>query len=149
MRKRNNNYLMHKSVNVFSGIIIVVSAALACAWPYIKMEFSGSAHYTEQDKREYRFYTPDILKNIPRISPQYDFDFANITGPASHVYAIRFYDTDNVSKIDAYLNRMGYKKQETCHIEAVCWRSNDPQEVITVSKLENPEALLVSVIYTF
>jgi len=44
---------------------------------------------------------------------------------------------------------IGYKKQDSCHIEAVCWRSNDPQEVITVSKLENPEALLVSVIYTF
>lgn len=111
------------------------------------MEFSGSAHYTEQDKREYRFYTPDILKNIPHISPQYDF--ANITGPASHVYAIRFYNTNDVSKIDAYLNKMGYRKQETCHIEAVCWRGDDPQEVVTVSKREKPEALLVSVIYTF
>lgn len=140
---------MRKSVKVLSGIIIVVAAALVCAWPYIKMEFAGSAHYTEHDTREYQFYTPDILKKIPRISRQYDFDFANIMGPASHVYAIRFYDTDNVSKIDAYLNRMGYKKQETCHIEAACWRSNDPQEVITVSTLENPEAILVSVIYSF
>lgn len=140
---------MRKSIKVFSGIIIVVAAALAYVWPYIKIEFAGSAHYTEQDKREYLFYTPDILKKIPRISPQYDFDFANITGPASHVYAIRFYDTNDASRVDAYLNSMGYKKQETCHIEAACWRSNDPQEVITVSMLENPEEILVSVIYTF
>lgn len=149
MRKRSDNNFTYKPFKVLSGVVIAVAAALVCAWPYIKMEFAGNAHYTEQDKREYQFYTPDILKKIPRISPQYDFDFANITGPASHVYAIRFYDTNDASRVDSYLNSIGYKKQESCHIEAACWRTNDPQEVITVSMLENPEAILFSVIYTF
>ncbi|MDX5626953.1 MULTISPECIES: hypothetical protein [unclassified Brenneria] len=140
---------MRKSVKVLSGVIIVVAVALTYSWPYITMEFAGSAHYTEQDKREYEFYTPDILKKMPRISTHYDFDFANITGPASHVYAVRYYDTNDSSKVDAYLNFMGYKKQDNCHIEAVCWQRADPQEIVTVSTLENPKAILVSVIYNF
>lgn len=140
---------MSKSWIALSVFIIAGAAALACAWPYMVMELSGSAHYTEQDEREYRFYTPDILKKMPRISSQYDFDFANITGPASHVYAIRFYDTDDTSRVSAYLDINGYKKQESCHIEAVCWRGGDPNEVVTVSTLESPEAILISVIHTF
>jgi hypothetical protein len=86
---------------------------------------------------------------MPRISSRYDFDFANITGPASHVYAIRYYDVVNSEKIDLYLGSLGYKKQERCHIEAVCWLGSDPQEVVTVSTLENPKSLLISVIYNY
>lgn len=140
---------MRKSLKVFSGVIIVVAAALTYVWPYIVMEFAGSAHYTEQDKREYNFYTPDILREMPRISSHYDFDFANITGPASHVYAVRYYGTDDSSKVDAYLNLIGYKKQDNCHIEAACWRRIDPHEIVTVSTLESPKAILISVIYNF
>lgn len=139
---------MRNSFKLLISVIIVFAAALTYG-PYIVMEFSGNAHYTEQDKRQYAFFTPHLLKKMPRISPHYNFDFVNITGPASHVYAVRYYDTDDSSKVDTYLNFMGYKKQHNCHIEAVCWRSTDPQEVVTVSTLENPKAILVSVIYNF
>lgn len=140
---------MRKSYKVLGSVIIVAAVALAYVWPYIVMEFAGSAHYTEQDKREYEFYTPDLLKKMPRISPRYDFDFANITGPASHVYAVRYFGADDSRQIENYLNTMGYQKQESCHIEAVCWRSADPQEIVTVSTLDSPKALLVSVIYNY
>lgn len=140
---------MRKSLKLLTVVVVLLAAALVWVWPYVQMEFAGSAHYTEQDKREYEFYTPDILKKMPRISSRYDFDFANITGPASHVYAIRYYDVVNSEKIDLYLGSLGYKKQEKCHIEAVCWLGSDPQEVVTVSTLENPKSLLISVIYNY
>lgn len=140
---------MRKSLKLLTVVVVLLAAALVWVWPYVQMEFAGSAHYTEQDKREYEFYTPDILKKMPRISSRYDFDFANITGPASHVYAIRYYDVVNSEKIDLYLGSLGYKKQERCHIEAVCWLGSDPQEVVTVSTLENPKSLLISVIYNY
>lgn len=141
---------MSKSVKVLSTIIIIVAVAmLVYVRPYISMEFADSAHYSEQDTREYNFYTPDILKQMPRISSHYDFDFTNITGPASHVYAIRYHGADDASKIAAYLNAIGYKKLASCHIEAVCWQGNDPQEIVTVSTLENPKVVLVSVIHNF
>lgn len=140
---------MRKSLKLLTVVVVLVAAVLMWVWPYVQMEFAGSAHYTEQDKREYEFYTPDILKKMPRISSRYDFDFANITGPASHVYAIRYYDVVNSEKIDLYLGSLGYKKQERCHIEAVCWLGSDPQEVVTVSTLENPKSLLISVIYNY
>jgi len=140
---------MRKSYKVLGSVIMIAAVAMIYVWPYMAMEFAGSAHYTEQDKREYEFYTPDLLKKMPRISPRYDFDFANITGPASHVYAVRYFGTDDSRQIENYLNTMGYQKQESCHIEAVCWRSADPQEIVTVSTLDSPKALLVSVIYNY
>jgi len=42
------------AIAVLIGVIM-----LAVAWPYIKMEFASSAHYTEQDKREYEFIRQD------------------------------------------------------------------------------------------
>lgn len=140
---------MRKSVKAIIVAGVVIVAAFVWAWPYIAMNFAGSAHYTEQDKREYEFYTPDLLKAMPRISPRYDFDFANITGPSSHVYAIRYYDADDSSKVDAYLETAGYKKQKECFIEATCWTGDDPQETVTVSMLESSKSILVSVVYNF
>lgn len=139
---------MRKSIKVFAGAIIVIAAALSCAWPWVKMEFAGSAHYTEQDRREYDFYTPDILKKMPRISPQYSFDFANITGPASHVYAVKFYDTKDTDKIEDYLASTGYR-QVKCDFDSVCWRSTDPQESVYVGVLNSEETVIVQVVYNF
>lgn len=140
---------MRKSFRILTGAIVLIASVLIWAWPYVTMQLSGNAHYTEQDKREYEFYTPDILKMMPRITPRYNFDFANITGPAAHVYAIRFYDTDDASKVDDYLSKKGYQKQQICHIKAACWKGIDADETITVSILNNPEVILVSVIINF
>ncbi|MCG8155787.1 hypothetical protein JMY81_07180 [Brenneria goodwinii] len=139
---------MRKSLKILSGIIIVVAVALTYTWPYVKMEFAGSAHYTEQDKREYEFYTPDILKKMPRISARYSFDFANITGPAAHVYAVKFYDTKETSKIEDYLASIGYK-QDKCDFESVCWRGSDPQESVYVDILNDEKTVIVQVVYNF
>ena len=51
--------------------------------------------------------------------------------------------------METYLIAAGYSKQDNCHIEAVCWQGQDQQEIVTVSALENPKALLVSVINNF
>ncbi|MBS1204098.1 MAG: hypothetical protein H6R25_997 [Proteobacteria bacterium] len=53
---------MSRSLKLLTMVIVLIAAALIWSWPYITMEFAGSAHYTEQDSREYEFYTPDILK---------------------------------------------------------------------------------------
>ncbi|WP_061708188.1 hypothetical protein [Pseudenterobacter timonensis] len=140
---------MRKSFRVLTVAIVLIASVFIWVWPYIIMQLSGSAHYTEQDKREYEFYTPVLLKMMPRITPQYDFDFVNITGPAAHVYAIRFYDTHDTSKVDDYLSIKGYQKQQFCHIKAVCWKGIDADETITVSTLNNPKVVLVSVIINF
>jgi len=140
---------MRKSLKMLSVIVVVIASALTYAWPYIEMEFAGSAHYTEQDKREYNFYTPDILKEIPRISSHYDFDFANITGPATHVYAVRFYNTEDTSKINAYLSSLGYKRQSSCNIDNVCWRGKDALETVMVRTLKSEKGVVVQVVYDF
>lgn len=136
---------MRKFLKLFGYIAIVPGALLVYAWPYIVMGFAESASYTEQDQREYRYYTPDILKNMPRISSRYDFDYANISGQAFQVYAIKFYNIKNTEKIDNYLSSSGYRKKENCHIEAVCWQGKDPKETITVSLFSEPDTVAVAV----
>lgn len=140
---------MRKSFRILTGAILIIAPVLIWAWPYVTMQLSGNAHYKEQNKRQYEFYTPVLLKMMPRITPRYDFDFVNISGPAAHVYAIRFYDTDDVSKINDYLTIKGYQKQQNCHIKAVCWKGSDADETVTVSTLNNPKVILVSVIINF
>lgn len=52
--------------------------------------FAGTACYTEQDWLKYEFYTPELLKGIPKISDKYDFNFGNITGPEAQIFTITF-----------------------------------------------------------
>ncbi|WP_336708926.1 MULTISPECIES: hypothetical protein [unclassified Cedecea] len=140
---------MRNALKVLIAVAAVITAGLVWAWPYIEMSFEGSAHYTEQDKREYKFYTPDILREMPRISPRYDFNYVNITGPAAFIHAISFYDIDDSGRVDAYLEGKGYIKQKECHIKAICWQGNDPEETITVSHLAEKNIIQVTVIYNF
>ncbi|MEG3126959.1 hypothetical protein SC171_05250 [Pantoea cypripedii] len=140
---------MKKKVQLLCGSLAVLALVLVICWPTIKLEFAGSAQYTQQDERAYEFYTPDILKKMPRITSRYDFNFANITGPASHVYAVHFYDIQDTRKIDAYLIANQYQRQDSCDINAVCWRGKNPNEVITVGLLSHPASVTVQVVKTF
>lgn len=136
---------MRRSIKMISCAVIAASGMLAYAWPYIVMSFADSAHYREQDKREYEFYTPDLLKKMPRISARYDFDYVNITGPAALVNSVKFYGTKNSGKIDNYLASLGYQKQQTCQVEAACWQGEDSQEEIIVAILSDPDVVSVAI----
>ncbi|MBW5406620.1 hypothetical protein ACISK3_06695 [Morganella morganii] len=133
---------MRNSLKISIIIAFIAIAIFIYVLPYVSMTFTGSAHYTERDKREYSFFTPEIFKKIPRITNDYDFSFANITGPSALVYAINFYGTDNTSLIDNYLKSIGYKKQPTCDIDAECWE-NVTSEQITVSLFEKEKRVSV------
>ncbi|MHA0870965.1 hypothetical protein [Enterobacter cloacae] len=139
---------MRNSFKLLAVLVLLIAAALFWFWPYIQMEFAESAHYSEQDQREYDFFTPEVLKKMPRISPKFDFDFSNITGPASHVYAVKFYGTKETSKIEEYLKSKGYK-QEQCEAGEICWRGNDPQETVYLDMLNGENTVIVQVVYNF
>ncbi|MEJ5064870.1 hypothetical protein WH279_15360 [Erwinia sp. MYb375] len=46
---------MKSSLKATLFIIVVIAGVFFYCWPTIKIELAGSAHYTEQDKREYEF----------------------------------------------------------------------------------------------
>ncbi|MBN7766472.1 MULTISPECIES: hypothetical protein [Pectobacterium] len=136
---------MSKPLKIFAVIGIIVVAAVITIWPYINMNFASSAHYTEQDEREYAFYTPDILKNMPRITARYDFNFSNVTGPEAKVWTVNFYGTEDTSKVHTYLTSMGYKKQDRCDVEAECWRAAGTYDVVTVATFDTDKSVMVQV----
>ncbi|POE07136.1 hypothetical protein BV921_20960 [Pectobacterium odoriferum] len=137
---------MSRSLKIFAVLgITVIAVAVGSLWPYIKMNFAGSAHYTEQDKREYAFYTPDFLKTMPRITDRYDFNFSNVTGPEAKIWTVNFYGTDDTSKVHTYLTSMGYEKQARCDVEAECWRTAGTKDVVTVATFDTDNSVMIQV----
>lgn len=129
--------------------LLLIIGLCAWYWPAIEMRFASSAHYTEQEHDKYVYYTPEVLKSIPRISPDYRFTFANISGPAAHVYTITFLGTDETKIIDGYLKLKGYQEEESCMVKGACWRQLNSQETIVVAKLESQKAVQITVVYNF
>lgn len=134
---------MRKLITRTGIFFLVVGIALAIAWPYLKMEFASSAHYTELDKREYAYFTPELLKNMPRISNDYRFEYGNVTGPEAHVFTVHIYGTTDSSVIRDYLRAEGYEPQKTCDVEAECWRSHKNNDVVTIAKFISPKEVFV------
>ena len=58
---------MEKLLKIVLAILVVCVIGLFFGLQYFKMEFADGADYTEQDKREYDFYTPELLKNLNAI----------------------------------------------------------------------------------
>ncbi|WP_039054648.1 hypothetical protein [Enterobacter sp. Bisph1] len=140
---------MRKPAKVLSVVVVFITGLVAFSWPWIKMILAGSAHYSEQDRREYNFYTPEVLKKMPRISPRYNFVFANITGPAKHVYAIEFYGTEDIDKIERYLAALGYMRQGNFDIDKLCWQSKDASETISITTMKSEKGVVVQYIIDF
>ncbi len=136
---------MKMPVKIFCAVAVIIGAAITYAWPWIKMDFAENARYTELDKREYEFYTPDLLKKMPRISPDYVFDYSNISGPQALIFSVTFYGTDDTSKIRNYLSSAGYKQQTTCDVEAECWRAAGSKDIVSVAKITSSQMVLVQI----
>lgn len=114
---------MKKLVLVLVSVVVVAGIVGSYVWPYLQLEFAESAHYTEKDKREYDYYTPELLRKLPRISDDYEFSYHNISGPQAFVFGVTFNGTTDTRKIRDYLSAEGYEPQAQCQTEAECWRS--------------------------
>ncbi|MCU5771154.1 hypothetical protein N5923_02430 [Erwiniaceae bacterium BAC15a-03b] len=136
---------MRKRTKFWIGAILVAGMLLTAVWTFLKLEFAGSASYTEQDWLKYEFYTPELLKKMPRISDDYNFDFANITGPEALVFSVHFQGTTDSSEIQNYLRAKGYEPQKTCSIEAECWRSYKSNDVISIGKFMSSKEIFVDI----
>lgn len=137
---------MKTITKVSLATLVVITVGLGYIWPYVKMDFAESASYTEQDKREYEFFTPDILKKIPRVSDNYQFGYSNVSGPGLLIYDVSFSGTTDASKVNTYLEENGYKRLGICDIEGECWQGDDPKVSISVGIVPKPEAIIVSVV---
>jgi len=133
-----------KKILIGLAVAVLVSIiVLAIAWPDVKMEFASYAQYTEQDTREYEYFTPDLLKNMPRITNDYRFEYGNVTGPEAHVFTVHIYGTTDSSTIRDYLRAQGYEPQKVCDVEAECWRSHKNSNVVTIAKFVSPEEVFI------
>ncbi|THB83510.1 hypothetical protein E1N66_15275 [Pantoea allii] len=135
---------MKKFITV-SVVLGLVGVVLAFGWPYIKMGFASSAYYTERDKPEYEYYTPELLKKMPRISDDYAFEFGNVSGPDASVFTVRYHGTSETRNIHRYLVSAGYSPQSQCDVGAECWRSQDSKDIVTVIKYTSPDSVVVQI----
>ncbi|MBT0723155.1 hypothetical protein HH682_01610 [Rosenbergiella sp. S61] len=136
---------MRKFITIFSVVLLFVGVALTLGWPYLEVGFASSANYTERDKREYDYYTPELLKRMPRISDNYEFSYSNISGPQAFVYGIQFNGTNDTSRIREYLISEGYEKQKQCQTEAECWISPHSKDVVSFYSLPKSDFVEVEI----
>jgi hypothetical protein len=134
---------VRKFITVTFAVLALTGIGLALGWPYLKMGFTSSAHYTEKDKLEYEYYTPELLKKMPRISDNYEFSYSNISGPQAYVFSVHFQGASNGIEIQNYLKNEGYELQGTCDVEAECWRSYKSNDVISIAKFSSPNEIFV------
>lgn len=137
---------MKTSTKILLTALIAIIVGLFYVWPYVKMDFAESASYTEQDRKEYEFFTPEVLKKLPRVSETYQFGYSNVSGPDLLIYDVKFSGTADTSKIDAYLAENGYTRLSVCDIEGECWQGQDPKETVSVGIVPKPETIIVSVV---
>lgn len=129
------------------AILMVCVIGLFYGLQYLKMEFADGADYSEMDKREYDFYTPELLKNMPRVSKTYNFHYSNLSGPnAALIYQANFFGITDTRQIDIYLEKNGFKKGGTCNTSENCWISKDPNLTVSVEVEESPDTIRVKMI---
>jgi len=132
---------------------IVLSAFAICliafyyGLQYLQLEFANSADYTEKERREYDFYTPKLLKSMPRISDNYGFHYSNVSGPnPALIYQVNFVGTAETRKIETYLEQNGYKKTEQCSFSGGCWIGSEPNITVSVEVVENPVTVHIEMV---
>lgn len=138
---------MRKFITASFAVLVLAGIGLAFGWPTLKMGFTSSAHYTEEDKQEYEYYTPEILKKIPKISNNYNFDYSKGPGRDEYVFTVHFYGAKakDSNVIINYLKHEGYELQKTCDVEAECWRSNKNTDVITIAHFTSLKEIFVQI----
>ena len=136
---------MKKKSIALASVIVILNAALLFFWPYLKMEFASSAYYKQDDTKKYNYYTPELLKHIPRISSNYTFEFGHVSGPEAYVYTVRFQTATDTEEINNYLTSAGYRLQTQCDVEAECWRKPLSRDIVTVIKYTAPDCIVVQI----
>ncbi len=136
---------MRKFINLLAITLFTLCVTLYLGGPYLKIGFASSAHYTDKDKIEYEYYTPEVLKKMPRISNSYEFTYTNVSGPQAYVFSINYHGVSDVNGLYEYLISEGYFLQKTCDVEAECWRSYSNNDVIPVSNFTDPNEVFVDV----
>lgn len=138
---------MKKSAKIMLAIMVVCVISIFYGLKYLRMEFADGADYTEQDKKEYSFYTPELLKNMPRVSNAYRFHYSNVSGPnPALIYQAIFSGTTDSNQIDSYLEKNGYKKTGMCNSNGDCWTGKDLNVTVSVGVDENLNAIRVEMV---
>lgn len=136
---------MRKLASVGIVLCVVMGAAVAVSWPSLELRLTDNTVYQETDRRQYEYFTPEVLKNIPRISDKYIFDYALVDGSPRTVHAVKFYGTTDVKPVKRYLESLGYRAHAGCDIGNECWKGSNPLETISVEGLNRQAGVIVIV----
>jgi len=123
----------------------VVAVAGIFAWPYVKMEFASNAYYSQEDELEYEYYTPEILKKIPRISENYTFQYISNHDAQSAFHGIQFEGVTDMSKVRDYLKSEGYEPQPICDTSAECWKTSKSKDILSIYSTSSPDKVVVEI----
>ena len=64
--------------------------------------------YRESDTISYSWFTSDLIKDVPRISQAYEFEYRSQDGASPEMSAVTFYNTGDAEKLRSYLKAKGF-----------------------------------------
>jgi len=135
-----------KKYIIVTAILLFISVGfIALNWPLLRAGFTSSAYYTLQDKWEYDYYTPELLKRAPRISDHYNFSYGRISGSEAEVFTIKFYGVSSTQSIREYLKAEGYEPQTECNVQAECWQSSTVKDEVSVGNIQSQIGVFIQI----
>ncbi len=98
-------------------IILLIIAALFIVWNVILIKFTPgpgeSSRYKESDFLSYYWFTDNLIKNAPRISNHYQFEYWELDGSSPRMSIIEYHDATDADALRDYLNHMKFNKKKT------------------------------------
>lgn len=91
-----------KKLAIFAGLAIIV-----VSFTYFLLPYEPEMAYRESDRIRYHLYTPALIKQAPRISPDYTFNHAAGDGQPDSA-GVCFSGVTDTSALKHYLNSHGY-----------------------------------------
>lgn len=93
-----------KKLAIFSGLTIVIVTVI-----YLLLPYEPEMTYRESDRVRYHLYTPESIKQVPRLSPDYTFSHSAANGQPETA-GVCFSGVSDTAALKQYLVSRGDRK---------------------------------------
>ncbi|MDY4376011.1 hypothetical protein [Pectobacterium carotovorum] len=132
----------HKEMKVIKYLLLLFVPAAMVGMLFVFIVASGSTEirtYTESEYFTYYAFTDEDIRNAPRISSNYAFEYVPGDGYAPS-NAIIFNDTSDTTLLKTYLTTLGYEQQKRKQGEEDVWKKRTEIEGATFYIWVNKDA---------
>lgn len=123
--------------------ILLFIAALFVVWNIVLIKFTPepgeSVRYKESDTLSYYWFTDKVIKNAPRISNDYQFEYRELDGSSPRMSVIEYHNATNAHILRKYMKKNGFTHTRNNYFGEV-WENKD-DKILSLSTEENQKVI--------